>query len=188
MKIIISVWLEPPRKLREKINRTIETISKKYKVYGQMYEYKGPHITIFSLECEKSILPDILYNINSLLKNVRAFEVSINNTGYFLRPYTIIYLRVIKTKKLIDLYNLLNKNFKKDKIGYPKFTPHLTIANNKLNPEIDRIKLSLALKECKNLKFYGKFMAREIKISIYSKNSQRIKPSNFSIRTINLKD
>ena len=132
---ILSIYIQPPSNVRANLLRLTKALAQKYGVYGQMREFKGPHITIFSLKVDERDFDETIGNIRALCGELRPFAVTVDGWGYFLKPDTATYLKVVKTREMKASYKALDTRFKGYKIGYPRFNPHISIMHNKARPE-----------------------------------------------------
>ena len=106
-----------------------------------------PHFTIGAgIRVEDKKLNSLYKEIKENLNGIKSFKVKIKDYGFMdnwmsgkLKGFTkyVVYLGVIKNKKLQKLFNLLKKNVtNKREIFYEpisKYNPHITLAFKDLN-------------------------------------------------------
>jgi 2'-5' RNA ligase len=163
----ISVWLSPDLKLKSEIFAITKAFSQKYNVYRNLRDWKGPHITLFTLKAKPNEFRQVLRSLKDASEGFRPFKVNIKNTGYFMkllpnqRRNYVIYLKVVKSRNLQNLWLSMNRKVRNYNAADHGFAPHMTIAYKDLTKE----KFYRALKEYRNFKFTGNFLVKGIQVS-----------------------
>jgi 2'-5' RNA ligase len=167
MKRIISVWIRPENRLRKEIVNLTRKFADKYNSYKALNDYKGPHITLFEIAEDPKKLDNVIRRLQPTCWRFRPFEIKINGIGYFRRKDAtgkrnyVIYLKVLKNKKLYRLRKEIEKQSFID-AQYPlKFRPHITISR----ADLDKDRFYAALREYENLIFLKKFAVTGIMVS-----------------------
>ncbi len=186
MESIVSIWARIPGRPRTEIYHISECIVDRYKVYGQLRDQKGPHITIFSMKTESAALHKVTSRLKHILEQMSPFVVNIKDYDCFIEPNIVLYLKVKKTKSMSKIYGLLKDEFGALQTGYPRFNPHVTLAHDKLHKAIDGKRLRAAIKELKGSKFSTTFTAKELYISSHPKTKDR-RRANLKIIRVRLK-
>jgi 2'-5' RNA ligase len=176
MKNIISVWLQPDPKLKLEIFKIIKSFSKKYKVYDDLNSYKGPHISILSIDGNKQNLKEISEKIKDMSREIKPFRLDINGISYFMKADNkgkrnyVIYLKVKRNKQLTALKNKIAREFPKESLRHKdrKFIPHITITHG----ELDKESFYKALKENRNLNFVRNFIVNGVMVSKRNSNDK----------------
>jgi 2'-5' RNA ligase len=177
MSTVISIWLQPPAKLKGEIFKMIKDFSNKYKVYSDLKSYKGPHITILEIHSGKYDLKTVMNKVKKISIKFKAFNLRIDGIGYFRRldelgkRNFVIYLKVKNNRKLVKLKSLVDIEFPNESVRHSgrKFIPHITITHR----ELDRKRFYDALKEYKDMDFIRSFKVDKIVVSKYNKISKR---------------
>ena len=172
--MIVSLWVRPDKKSAAKEFAITKAFSTKYKTYKNLNEWKGPHITLFTLNYKSGDFDNLLETIRNVAKSRRPFRVRIKDLGYFMkntqfkRRNYVIYFKVMKDKNLSRFWSSLNRKiekYKKPNLKYKNsklsFTPHMTIAYWDLTKE----NFYKARKEYRNFKFRESFLLKEIQVS-----------------------
>jgi 2'-5' RNA ligase len=154
------IALVPDIQLREDIEEIKKEVCKKY---HSCHALKSPaHITLQRpfkrKEQEEHAIAETLQNIAN---NQKSFEVTLNRYGAF--PPKVIYINAEPIAPIVQLHSKLKKhlteklNFTDKELSH-KITPHLTIANHDLKPDM----FNQAWNEFKNLPFEAHFEATSI--------------------------
>ncbi len=176
MERIIQVFVQPDAKLRKETFSILKKFAKKYGAYKAYKDWKGPHITVYTMRADYGEIGGLIEKAKSVIKDVKQFKVYIEGIGYFMKADStgkrnyVIFLRVKKTRELINLWRILNKNLHEYRASFPKYVPHLTITRQ----DLDKKKFYAALREYKDLKFSGHFRVVEVKVSTRDKDIQKI--------------
>lgn len=179
MTNVISIWLKPQPELNKEIFGIIQDFSRKYKVYSDLKNYKGPHVTILEMHNSKQNLRKVADSIRAITtsNNIKPFSLEINGIGYFMKfdeAYKrnfVIYLRVKNNKRLAYLKHMVDKKFidVASMHNKRKFVPHVTITHR----ELDKKRFYHALKEYKNFNFIRSFRVNGIMVSKYNKRTRK---------------
>jgi len=171
--------------LNKKLNKRVRDIQKKLldltnsKACLDLWE---PHLTIGAGVRVDDKELDLLYkDIKKNLEGIKSFKVKIKNYGFMdnwmggdLKGFTkyVIYLHVIKNRKLKRLFNILKKNVTdKREIFYKpieKYIPHITMAFKDLSHE----KFLKAKKILKNKKFKDELIIDHIALARENPNEE----------------
>jgi len=166
------VGIIPPKRISKELYRAQKDIAKKYKTYHSLESKIGPHITI---TCQGNVsnkhLRDIEKAIKEISERIEPFEIRIDGLGRFYKK-RVIYAKVVKSKKLNKLHNLMSYKLRKfDKIRVLRiYTPHINLAYKDISEE----NFKKVFKEFNKKRFYFRFNMNRIYIG-KSKPSQRIK-------------
>jgi 2'-5' RNA ligase len=176
MTDVISIWLQPPSKVKEEIFEFTKDISKKYKVYRDLNSYKGPHITITEIAGAKQNFENVVANIKRISADISPFSLKTNGVGYFMKankngtPNFVIYLKVRKTKPLIELKRRIERIYTNIQISkYGPFVPHITLTHG----DLDRKNFYRTLKEYRNLDFVRAFKVDKLMVSVYATRTRK---------------
>ncbi len=158
----MKVWtgIIPPKKIYNEILKIEKEIAKKYKTYYNLESKIGPHITItFQENVKNKDFEEIKKVVDKISKNTKPFSVEVDGVARFYKNKAI-YLKVLKSKKLNDLYKELSSGFKVyGKIRtFRPFTPHITLAYKDLTKENFRD----IFKELKNKNLFYEFNVDEL--------------------------
>lgn len=176
MKRIIQIFIQPDQKVRKETVVILENFAKKYKAYKAFNDWKGPHVTVFTMEEEYDDIKDIIDKTKNVIKNIKPFKVYVKGTGYFMKSDSkgkrnyVIFLKIQKTTSLYNLWKVLNKNLRRYRVSFPKYVPHLTITRQDLKKK----DFYRALKDYKNFNYSRSFIVKEVKISTRKRNIKQI--------------
>lgn len=135
-----SILLVPKGKVYEELSSLITRLSNKYNTPN--FE---PHVTLIGgFDISKK---DAISKTTELAKNLKSYIIKINNPVYLHEYYKSLFLKVEKTKEVLEAHVLARKIFN-DKRDYEYF-PHLSLmygnsSNNikeKIISEIKQINL-----------------------------------------------
>ena len=182
MKRKIQVFIQPDAKVRGETRLILKNFAKKYNAYKAYNDWKGPHITVFTMEADREKLDRIVAELKRIIKRLKPFKVHINSTGYFMKSNSsgrrnyVLYLKVKNTRELNKLWSILNKNFRKYRTSFPTYVPHLTITSE----DLDKKAFYAALKKYKNFKFSRDFKVKAVKVSAQGKYLK--KSSSYNVK------
>ena len=120
----LSIWLEPNKSSRTKLNSIIQKLSKKFD-----FPNFEPHITLFGRVNKP--YKSIKLLINNLVCEYRPFNLIIDNFQIGTHPWKMLYFSIRPDNYLNVLQSKINKNLKNYR-AY-KFIPHISIAYGKID-------------------------------------------------------
>lgn len=167
MRVWIGIVL--PKKIFNEILKIEKEISKKYNTYHSLESKIGPHITItYQMNVNTKDFKKIDKVVNKISKEIKTFKINIKGISKFYKN-RVIYLKVLESRELDDLYKKLSGNIKY--FGKVRtFTPHVTIAYSDITKE----NFKKAFKEVENKKIYYNINVNKIYLG-KSKPAERIK-------------
>lgn len=121
-------------------------------ISGKITDFDNLHLTLkFIGDIDESRFDDIVKGIEDVISELRVFNMSLSDIGYFDKKnkYRVLWMGIagdldVLTKSFDLLEDSLHKyNFEKDNRGY---NPHITIGRNvKLDEELDIINRDLQI-------------------------------------------
>jgi len=172
--LLLKVWIGIvlPKKIFNEIFKIEKSIAKKYNTYHKLKGKIGPHITITHQEnVNEKDFNKIEKIVSEISKKTKPFKIKIKGIRRFHKPI-VIYMNVLKSRKLNKLNKELSNNLKKfGKIRlYRKYTSHITIANKDITKE----NFKKAFKELKNKKLSYEFNVNKLYLG-KSKPTERMR-------------
>ena len=168
MEKVISLWLQPDKKVQDEIFQIIKNFSKKYKVYRDLKGYKGPHITILEVRSRKENFKTVIDRVENLAAKTAPFALDVEEVGYFMKLDAsrkrnfVIYLKVKASGRLTALKGLVDREFPEsaEQEGR-RFVPHITITHGELNKK----DFCRTIKEYRNFAFARNFVVKTVMVS-----------------------
>ena len=128
------------------------------------------------MEADYEEINTLVRKVKDVIKTVKPFRIYIKDFGHFMKTDStfkrnyVLFLRVKKTRRLYNLWRIINENFRKYRVSFPVYVLHLTVTRRDLNKE----KFYIALKEYRNFKFSGNFVVKEIMVSTRGRDIKKI--------------
>lgn len=169
-----SIWIIPPKGIKDKYSDIINKLSQKYKSPSFI-----PHITL--LPILQGNFENIKDRIEKLVLGTKPFKIRLNTISHTDSYYKSLFINVTKSNRLDSLFETFYKSFKKVLVNVDEnYMPHLSLMYGNF-PEITKTEI---IKKLKNANFKEEFIVdRLFLVSIKLEEWKVIK--NFRFKTLN---
>jgi len=139
-------------------SKALQDLANSYrKRYDPHYTLIPPHLTLKSaFEATEAEMKPFVTELHQLAQKTEPFSLKTTKISSFQPVNNVIYIKVIPTPELNQLYNEINQQFTEQNSQYP-FVPHITIGQELSNSEHDDVYGSLRLLKVEYMEIVDRF-------------------------------